>query len=171
MAKTASQLFTFAELVKNNKPIFSKLYPRTNREPDSHYICKVYLGENLKKYYPDLIISYEYPLEPMMTNYGMRQYIADIFAENIDDKNKVIRIFMIEINGGVHFKNKKQIAKTNLKKDTIKNYYKSYSDKRFTDYDVFFEYISFEPDDFLYNDLDYFLNIFKSSIHRQPDQY
>lgn len=173
--KTASQLFTFPEIVRNNKNIFSKLYPRQAGEPEPHYICKVFLGEQLrKKSKLDLVISYEHPLPTIFTDSGPRNYIPDIYLEYIDNSDKTIYISDIELNGGVHYKNKIQYNKNKIRREAILNYFNNIYN--YLDYKVVFSYIVFNTEDFLFQKFDYFFDIFNikflsSGIYPEVDVY
>jgi len=164
--KGDSQLFTFAEIVRNNKKIFSKQYPRGWNEPDNHYICKVFLGEQINKHYNNKIeVNYEYDGLPVLgTEDDPRHYIPDIFFFLINKSDKKIHVCVTEINGGVHYKSKHQYNKTRFKRESITDYFENYIDERYENYPIVFSYITFIPDDFLYNKLDYFLDIFEDKF-------
>lgn len=165
--KKKSQLFTYAELVKNNKGIFAKQYPKQHDEPTEHYTCKVFFGEMLRKYFApklDLTISYEHELPQLETERGERVYIPDIYVEYINHDKKVINISDCEINGLIHYKNKNQYSKNRLRRETILKYFKDYKDRNFPDYKIIFSYIVFQRDDFLYNKFDFFREIFEDNF-------
>ena len=164
--KKTSQLFTFAEIVKNNVKIFSKKYPRGWRENDSHYICKVYLGQQIQKRYPKIEISYEYDGLPNLgTVDDPRHYKPDIFCFYRNNRKKIIQVCDIEIDGLIHKASKHQYNKTKWRRESITDYFINYTDKTYDNFPIVFSYISFEPDDFLYNKLDYFLNIFEDKFN------
>jgi hypothetical protein len=173
--KSASQLFTFNEIVRNNARIFSnKQYPKGWNENDNHYICKVYLGESLKKYYPKgFEITYEYDgLGIMGTEGSPRKYIPDIFAFYINHDDQKIYIADVEINGKIHCSSKHQYNKGKWRRESITDYFVNYIDKTYRDYPIVFSYIVFETDEFLYNKLGYFLDIFIQKFHdggRHPE--
>lgn len=178
--KGDSQLFSYSELVKNNKDIFSKTYMRHSNEPDSHYICKILCGELLRKYCGNGIdIRYERELPPLAIDggKGIRTYQQDILVKFIDTKNEKVHIADIEINGGIHYKNKERYRKNKLRRETIWNYYNSlYRETGHENYKIVLGYIVFEPDEFLYNKFDYFFNIFNDKfmnggIHPEVDAY
>lgn len=169
LGKKNSQLFTFAEIVRNNGDIFCKQYPRMPGEPENHYICKSYLGEMLRKFYQtkiDLVISYEHPLPQLLTaDNGPRSYIPDIYIEYLNNGDNKIHISDIEINGAVHYKNKKQYSKNKLRRETIINYFdRDYKDNKYPEYKIIFSYLVFNVDDFLYNKFDFFKEIFEEKF-------
>lgn len=176
--KKDSQLFTFAEIVRRNVKIFSKRFEKGFNEPDSHYICKVYLGEQIKKHYNNKIeVTYEYSGLPVLgTEKDPRHYLPDLFCFYINQKDKKINVSIIEINGGVHYASKHQYNKTKFKRESITDYFTNYTDKRYENYPIVFSYLTFGTDDFLYNKLDYFLDIFDDKFfnggrHPSKDLY
>jgi hypothetical protein len=172
--KKASQLFTFNEIVRNNPHIFSKQYPKGWNENDYHYISKVYLGESIRKYYPkELEIIYEYQGLPTMgTEDSPRQYKPDIFCFWRNKVAEKIYVSDIEINGKIHTSSKHQYNKGKWRREAITDFFTHYIDKRYRDFPIVFSYIVFEPEEFLYNKLGYFLDIFIEKFHdggRHPE--
>jgi hypothetical protein len=164
--KTASQLFTFSQIVRNNKQIFSKEYPKMPGENEHHYICKSYLGNMIKKYLDCDDVDFEYKGLPVLsTANGDRKYQPDIWASFINHKKKEIYLSCIEIAGGIHFKNKVQYLKNKLRRETIVDYFaRDYKNYEYPKYQVFFSYCTFQPDDFLYNKIDFFLDIIQEKF-------
>ena len=165
--KQASQLFTFAEIVKNNKDIFSKQYPRSWQENTNHYICKIYLGENIRKRYPSnyMQVIYEYEGLPNLgTADDPRHFIPDIFLFLRHHGDSKIYISDIEIDGKIHEASKHQISKSRWRRESITDYFTNYIDKTYHNYPIVFSYIVFTPEDFLYNKLDFFMNIFNEKF-------
>lgn len=155
--KQNSQLFTFAELVKNNKAIFAKQYPRGWNENDSHYICKVFFGEHMRKRFPRIELFYEFDgLPDLGTELSPRFYKPDIFIFLRNEKDNVFNISVIEIDGLIHKASKHQFNKTKWRREAIIDYFINLRDEK----PIVFSFMSFEPDDFLYHKLDYFINIF-----------
>ena len=141
--------------------IFSKQYPRMPGENQNHYICKSYLGQMIGKFY-GCEINYEFEELPIIsTQHGDRKYQPDIWISDINHKKKEIYLCDAEISGGIHFKNKTQYNKNKLRREAITNYFNNYSDMTYPDYEVIFSYLVFLPDDFLYNKIDYFFEIFE----------
>ena len=165
-SKKPSKITTFQKILRNNPEIFSTQYPTSENEPIEHYISKVYLGQQLiRKYFNRINLSgfgdnkfeYEYPDLPQMnTSKGYRHYFPDIYIEMTDHTNQTIRICDIEINGGIHYKNRERIIKNILRRDTICNYFDNYKDQVYKDYKIIFSYIVFRDEDFLYNRLEDF---------------
>jgi len=156
-------LFTFAEIVRNNKKIFSKLYPRGWNENDYHYICKIYLGENIRKRYPEdeMEVIYEFEHLPVLgTEQDPRHYIPDIYCYFRNSADKMFQIAVIEIDGKIHSASKHQMNKTKWKREAITDYFVNFDGKTFENRPLIFSYFQFETDDFLYNNINYFMEIF-----------
>jgi hypothetical protein len=163
----SQQLFTFAQIVRNNKDIFSKRYPRGWNENENHYICKVFLGENIRKLFPIRFIEifYEYEgLPDLGTELSPRFYQPDIFIYYRNDKEKTINISVIEIDGLVHKASKHQYQKTKWRREAIIDYFTNIK-KSFENRPIIFSFFSFEPDDFLYHKLDFFIEIFEKYFY------
>ena len=166
--KKSSQLFTFPELVRNNKKIFSKQYPRSWRENDSHYISKVYFGEQIRKRYPTnyMEVIYEFQDLPVLgTEADPRHYIPDIFIFYRNQTEKKMQVSIIEIDGLIHKASKHQYNKTKWKREAITDYFTNFDGKIYDNWPLIFSYISLEPDDFLYNKLDFFMDIFEDKFN------
>lgn len=164
--KQKGQITTFYMIRKNNSEIFSKQYPRSEGEPDSHYIAKVYLGESIRRRFGSLFPSedclvYEHPLGPVDTSMGPRPYQCDIFVQYYNHDTRTVHILDLEINGDVHYKNATQYAKNVLRRDSITEHFRTYTDPMNPAYTVIFSYIVLKPDDFLYLELDFFLALFE----------
>ena len=115
----------------------------------------------IKKFYHHEV-TFEYENFPVInTSLGDRKYQPDIWITDIDHKNKRIYLNITEINGLIHSASKHQLNKTRLRRESITEYFKSYKDKCYPNYDIIFSYIVFEVDEFLYNKIDYFLEIFE----------
>jgi hypothetical protein len=163
-SKKPSKITTFQKILRNNPDIFNRQYPTSENEPVEHYISKIYLGEQLRKRFfiswcnwITYTLEYEYPdLPDMITSKGLRHYYPDIYIESRDHSHSTIRICDIEINGGIHYKNRERILKNILRRDTICNYFANYKDKIDKDYKIIFAYIVFRDEDFLYNRLEDF---------------
>ncbi len=112
-----------------------------------------------------MVIEYEHVLPTILTDAGPRSYIADIYVEYVSDKEKTIYIGILEISGGIHFKNKKQYSKNKLRRESLVNYFNNdYNDNKNPEYKIIFSYIIFQPDDFLYNKFDFFREIFEDKF-------
>lgn len=165
--KQSSQLFTFNEIVRNNKDIFSKQFARGWNENECHYISKVYLGENIKKRYCSnyMQVLYEYKgMPPLGTADNPRTYVPDIFCFYRHHGDKKIYISDIEIDGKIHEASKHQINKSKWRKESITDYFTNYIDKTYHNFPIVFSYIVFTPEDFLYNKIDFFMNIFNDKF-------
>ena len=163
--KKSSKIRTHAQIVRSNPDIFSTQYPRSNNENDSHYISKVYLGENLRRMIPKLhLLKYEYVELPRLSinEDETRDFQPDIYFEVYDHRNKKKKIMIIEINGGIHYKNESRIRKNKVRRESIIFYFSNdYVDRdtRYQDYETIFSYLVFEPDEFEYHLLDHFTDI------------
>jgi hypothetical protein len=161
----SSKITTFAKIVKTNTEIFSKQYPQSPNENMNHYISKIYIGENIKRFRNHLTnfsLNYEYEKIPTLaTSMGDRSYVPDIFIEYLDHDARKKHIIDIEILGGVHFKNQIQLNKNKLRRETLINYFQNqYKDPEYTNYKTIFSYIGFQPEQFLYHRLDFFFDIY-----------
>ena len=167
--KQKSQLFTYAELVKNNKDIFSKQYTRGWRENDSHYICKVFLGEQIRRHYPSnyMQVIYEYSgMPPLGTADNPRTYVPDVFCFLRHHGDNKIYISDIEIDGKIHEASRHQINKSKWRRESITDYFTNYIDKTYHNYPIVFSYLVFTPEDFLYNKLGFFMGIFNDKFKK-----
>ena len=110
-------------------------------------------------------LTYEYDgLPPMGTVDNPRHYKPDIFCLLFNNIDKKINIADIEINGKIHTASKHQYYKTKWRRENITDYFSNYTDERYKNYPIVFSYIVFEPEEFLYNKLDYFINIFEDKF-------
>lgn len=182
-------IITYRDIKNNNPHIFKNAYcfPTSPNEPDSHFICKIFLGENILSQYKhgsfdDFKRIYEYKsLPPLLVSTikfnedigddDSRQYQPDIFLEGLDKKNKIRYVSVTEINGGVHYRNKNSHKKNKLRRRLITKYFQN--DYKFDlkntgvhngdwNYKIIFSYIVFKSEDFLYWNLDFFMDIFKN---------
>lgn len=128
-------------------------------ENEQHYRYKIFLGETLRDNLPYLTINYEYKgLPPFWHERYSRhlRYTPDIYVEYHDDELKRSYYSDIEINGGIHYKNKDQILKTRERLDHIYPYLQGHKTPNREDYKIVASYIIIDVDDFEYftiNDL------------------
>jgi hypothetical protein len=110
-------------------------------------------------------VEFEYDGLPILkTSMGDRKYQPDIWVSDTDHKKKKIYLGIVEIDGKIHAASKHQLSKTKLRRESITDYFITYSDRINPDYEVIFSYTVFEPDDFLYNKIDYFLETFENNF-------
>ena len=122
-------------------------------ENKKHYIYKVFLAETLRDRLPGVNITYEYDgLPPFWHERYDRwlNYHPDIFLEYHDHDLKRSYYCDIEVNGGIHYKNKDQILKVIERKNHIYPYLQTKKEPNKEDYATIASYSIIEVDDFEY---------------------
>jgi|SRR5688500_10221130 len=187
-----NKLYTLNDL-KLPQFLYRKLPVRDHAEPLEHYLFKTKLGHSIDKYFRynlneyfntelanDPYLSsirfynqtYEYihynvkvvsPDEAEhITDDGRYYYRSDILLllEKLDET--LYHIF-VEINGGIHTKNKYQKTKNRMRYEAIKD---SYQNR-----DTNMVMIIFEGDEYQHHTMDYFINIIMDTLRNKKERY
>lgn len=109
-------------------------------------------------------VIYEFDgLPDLGTESSPRHYIPDIYCYYRNKVDKRFQVSVIEIDGLIHKASKHQYNKTKWRREAITDYFKTM--KTYENRPLIFSYLQFEPDDFLYNKLDFFMDIFEDKFN------
>lgn len=138
-------------------------------ENPKHYRYKIYLGETIRNALPFAKVEYDFERLPPMLNerYGRKvTYIPDILVEWIDEGTDKFYVSDVEINGGIHYKNKSQMLKNKDRKDLVYSCLQNYKNPLYTELNNIASYMIFEIDDFELNPITDLFNSFKETFFK-----